>query len=181
MTRPVLHDAVTLRHFAAVRRLDVLKARAAHRDEPRWVHEVREEIRKAADAGQTSCADIIAAGWLGDAQSASESDLAEIMRMRTRLGGDHPEHLGEAASIYWAERLDGTFVTDDNAAYQFAAHRLGDHRVIDTVAVLCDAVASGDITDRDAAAFCDRLRSLRPEPRHLRSVHPDPLLPEHFQ
>ena len=63
----------------------------------------------------------------------------------------------------------------------FAARRLGDHRVIDTVAVLCDAVASGDITDRDAAAFCNTLRSLRPEPRHLRSVHPDPLLPKHFQ
>ena len=33
---PVLHDAVTLRHFAAVERMDVLRACHGHRPEPRW-------------------------------------------------------------------------------------------------------------------------------------------------
>ena len=48
MTRRVLHDAVSLKHFAIVDRLDVLEERHGHLEEPRWCEEVHEEIKKGA-------------------------------------------------------------------------------------------------------------------------------------
>ena len=44
---PVIHDAVTFRHLAAVNRMDVLQACHDHRLEPRWTEGVRSEIDSA--------------------------------------------------------------------------------------------------------------------------------------
>ena len=48
---PGLHDAVTLRHFAAVERMDLLPACHGHRPEPRWTVGIRAEIKSAEHAG----------------------------------------------------------------------------------------------------------------------------------
>lgn len=42
---PVIHDAVTLRHFAAVGRMDVLEACHGHRPEPRWTEGIEDAGR----------------------------------------------------------------------------------------------------------------------------------------
>ena len=58
---PVIHDAVTLRHFAAVARMDVLEACHGHRPEPRWTEAVRAEIKSA----ERSCESHLApTSWL---------------------------------------------------------------------------------------------------------------------
>ena len=46
---PVLHDAVTLRHFAAVERMDILRTCHGHRPELRWTAGIRTEIESAAN------------------------------------------------------------------------------------------------------------------------------------
>lgn len=53
---PVIHDAVTLRHFAAVERMDVLQACHGHRPEPRWTEGIRAEIESAAQEEESSSA-----------------------------------------------------------------------------------------------------------------------------
>ena len=60
---PVLHDAVTLRHFAAVDALDVLRAQHGHHPEPRWTEAIQDEIAAAERAGESNpkagCADAV--------------------------------------------------------------------------------------------------------------------------
>ncbi len=178
---PVIHDTVTLRHFAAVGRLDILQDCHGHLPEPRWTQGTRSEIKAAHNAGESHCTNILNAGWLGTpAVVTTHAEALDVYRLQVGLnGGKRPpmKHLGEAEGIFFAEQCHGQFATDDNAAYAFALHRpsLGIGRVIDSIHILRTAVANGVITSADAHDIANAIeaaeRSFRPV--HRRSRSPD--------
>lgn len=176
---PVLHDAVTLRHFAVAGRMDVLWACHGHRPEPRWTERVRSEIELAESAGEAYCSDVLSESWLGSPAEPSIAELAEIYRLQVGLNaGQRPPQgdRGEAESIFFAEKHNGQFATDDNSAYEFALRRpsLGMGRVIDSIHILRTAVADGYLTAADAHSMADEIeaagRSFRPAHRSTRGV-----------
>lgn len=180
MPAPVLHDAVTLLHFAASGHLGLLEERHAAVPEPLWAEAVRSEIANGAAHGHPGCEELLRAQWLGEPVAPAASDRAGILRLLVALNdgtGAPAAHAGEAESIYFAEKLDTLFVTDDNGAYDFARWRLGDGRVKDTVDLLRDAVAMGELTPAGALAIADGIRSCD---RHLRRVHPPQLSAAYF-
>jgi predicted nucleic acid-binding protein len=171
-----LHDAVLLVSFAAIDKLKVLQERHGHHDAPRWTAFVAREVAKGVEVGQTYCSRIVEAQWLGSAQETqTDADLKAVFRYRAALGGVEPKNLGEAESVFWAERLQATFATDDGPAYDWAVRKLGATRVIDTVKILQDAVSAGELQPDEAVQLCEAMRSFQPAPRYLRKVHPDPL------
>lgn len=174
---PVLHDAVTLRHFSASGSMGVLEGQHGHKPEPRWTEEIREEIASAARAGESHCSAVLTEAWLGPAATPDTKELAAIYRLQVGLNeGRQPPtaHLGEAEAIYFAEQTGGEFATDDNGAFDFARRRptLGPGRVMDSVHILRNAVAVGEITAMQAAQIAADIeaagRYLRPEHRVAR-------------
>lgn len=168
----VLYDAVSLRHFAVAGRLDILETRHGHLAPPRWTEAVQTEIAAAAarDAGSRT---VLAHAWLGDPIVPTALDQAAIMGIWIGLNdGRRPpiDHAGEAESIHFAGTLSGAFVTDDNAAYDFAERRLGPGQALDTVAVLQEAVSMGELSVAEAVGVTE---SIRAAGRFLRSVHPE--------
>ena len=182
MARCILYDAVTLRHFASAGRMDILSTRHQHRPVPRWSEAVHFEIDQAAQIGMGDCATVLSTFWLDAPMVATAADMRSILPIWVGLNdGRRPptQHAGEAESIYFAEKLDGCFATDDNAAHDFAMNRaaLGAGRVFDTVDILRDAVASDEINARDALDVVDAIRAAG---RSLRRIHPQLLAPSYF-
>lgn len=175
MPGPVLHDAVTLLHFGVVGRLDVLKSRHSFLPPPFWTDAVRSEVEAGARLSKPGCAAVLDADWLGEPIVPSSSDLRKVFQLLVGLNdGRRPPtaHGGEAEGIYMAEKLGGTFITDDNAAYDFAYRRLGPGRVKDAVQVLRESVAMEELDAQEALEIADQIRVAG---RDLRRVHPDPL------
>jgi hypothetical protein len=111
MTVLCLYDAVTLRHFGAIARLDVLEARCRYLDPPHWTQAVFDEISDAANS--PGCRDILAAGWLSSPLAPQPEDQRKILLIQIGLNdGRRPPvaHAGEAEGIYFAEKLGGRFV-----------------------------------------------------------------------
>jgi len=130
--------------------------------------------------GNRECSAILSATWLGSPVIPDSRDLKRIFSIQVALNdGRTPPtgDAGEAESIYFADRYGATFATDDNAAYDFAQRRLGAARVIDSIYILQDAVAMGNITAADAASVAE---SIQRAGRHFRQVHPAILRPSHF-
>ena len=76
---------------------------------------------------------MLQAGILGNPYEVEMHDFNEVFRIRGALSLDETEsleHLGEAESIFLADRLNGAFVTDDTVAFAFAEANLGDNRVL---------------------------------------------------
>lgn len=179
---PVIHDAVTLRHFAAVRRLDVLEACHGHRPEPRWTETIRAEIESAERSGESYCSDILRETWLGAPAEPSVAELADVYRLQVGLNdGRRPPKgdRGEAEAIYFAEKHNGQFATDDNNAYEFARRRpsLGPGRVIDSIHILQTAVTDGDLTAADAHSIANDIEAAG---RSFRRVHRGTRGPDYF-
>lgn len=179
---PVIHDAVTLRHFAAVGRMDVLEACHGHRPEPRWTERIRVEIESAIPKGETYCSGILDEAWLGEPVAPSVAELKNVLHLQVGLNagmeppmGDH----GEAEGIYFAEKLGGQFATDDNGAYEFARRRpsLGMGRVIDSIHILRTAVADGYLTTTDAQSIANEIEDAG---RLFRPVHRGTRGPDYF-
>ena len=175
---PVIHDAVTLRHFAAVERMDVLQACHGHRPEPRWTEGIRAEIESAAQEGELHCSDILDEDWIGPPAEPTAAEMAVVYRLQVGLNdGREPPRSdrGEAEGIFFAEKHNGQFATDDNKAYEFARRRpsLGMGRVIDSVHILQTAVADGVLTPAEAHGIANAIedagRWFRPTHRHPRS------------
>lgn len=179
MPTPILFDAVTLRHFGIAGRLDVLERRYAHHDLPRWSEAVADEIR--AGQGQPDCNAVLAATWLGQPIAPSAAELAAVVSLQIGLNeGRRPptKHLGEAETLYFAEHLGGIIVTDDNAAFDFSARRLGQGRVRDSIDVLREAVAMGEISASEAHTVVNAVRN---SGRYLRHKHPSTLPSNYFE
>jgi predicted nucleic acid-binding protein len=184
---PVLYDAVTLRHFAAISRLELLQACHGNRDEPRWSAAVKLEVETSAALGHVECRSIIEMDWLGVAIEPTPADVRPIMFLRIALGNagyetedpqNENKHAGEAESIQLAKRLNLCFVTDDNDAYRVAIGRLGAGRVFDTVDLLRLAVANDDLRAADAVEVTNRIRAAD---RFLRREYERLLTPGDFQ
>src|SRR6266498_582234 len=179
MTDPRLVDAVTLRHFGITEHLAVLKDILSAYPSPYWSDAVRSEI--LAGIGQPDCNNVLAASFLGVPHQIPTADLAEVMRIRISLsdGKSHfTEHLGEAESIFLADKLNGAFITDDYAAYDLARRRLGDRRVFDTVDLLRETVMTGYFTPSEAQQVADAMRN---SGRKLRRGHPPTFTPDYFE
>ena len=179
---PVIHDAVTLRHFAVVERMDVLRACHGHRREPRWTEAIRAEIESAERAGESHCADILQATRLGAPAEPDVAELGDVYRLQVGLNdGRRPPtgDRGEAEAIYFAEKHNGQFATDDNNAYEFARRRpsLGAGRVIDSIHILQTAVADGALKAADARNIADDIESAG---RSFRPVHRGTRGPDYF-
>lgn len=180
MTIPCFYDTVILRHFGTIGRLDILEARCSYLDPPHWTQAVADEIWEAAHLGQPGCRDILAANWLSDPIAPGQDELKAIVMFQIRLNeGRRPPtaHAGEAEGIYFAQKLDGRFVTDDNGAYDFALNRLGKGSVYDTVDLLREAVSYGDISSGEALNIVNLIRN---SGRSIRRVHPNTLLRGYF-
>ena len=181
MTAPYLCDAVILRHFGEIQRLDILEVLYSYRDPPHWTEAVADEIRAAAAQGRPGCRAILAASWLSDPVAPEPHELRAIVTLQIGLNeGRHPPaaHMGEAEGIYFAQKLQGQFITDDNAGHDFAVNRLGPGRVHDTVDLLREAVAGGDIDDGEALNIVNAIRN---SGRSLRRIHPSTLLRQYFR
>lgn len=180
MPIPILFDGVTLRNLAVAEQLDLCPSLHADRPLPRWTSAVAREIAEGASFGNDDCITVQEFAWLGAPIEAELDNLAPIFRLSVALrsGKKDVHHLGEAESIFWADKLGGLFVTDDNAAYDFAARRLGGGRVIDTVHILREAVAAALLSPEDASAACALITE---NDRHLRRGHPPYPAPTYFQ
>jgi len=180
MATPLLYDAVTLRHFAAVGRLDVCEIRNANLPPPHWSEAVRDEIARHAGSGAAECDEILVCTWLDVPKAPAAADLKPILKLQTALrpiGAGPRSNAGEAESIYFAQQLGGSFATDDNAAFAFAERRLGVGRVLDSVSILHDAVVAGGVSATDALGIANDIRACG---RSLRRVHPPTFTTAHF-
>jgi predicted nucleic acid-binding protein len=182
MPRSVFHDSVSLIHFAVVERLDILRNRHAHLPEPRWCEAVKIEICDGANLGVVANTKILEEDWLGVPADISAKDRAAVYRIHVALndGREPPiKHEGEAHSIFLSEQHDAIFFTDDNEAYDFALRRpnLGKGRVKDTVEVLRQSVAMGDLTKVEASALAKKIDEAD---RALRTEHRNKMTPDYF-
>jgi predicted nucleic acid-binding protein len=180
MAAPRIVDTVTLRHFGAINRLDFLESRLDGYDRPRCTGAVWSELFNAAER-EEDCQRVLEAGILGNPHEVVIRDFKEVFRIRAALSLDETEslqHLGEAESIFLADRLNGAFITDDTAAFAFAERNLGNYRVLDTIDLLREGVAAGDLSAHDAKLVADAIRNCG---RNLRSGHPWTLTPEYFE
>jgi predicted nucleic acid-binding protein len=179
---PVLHDAVTLNHFGAVGRMDVLEVRHGNCELPRWAQAVAEEVKEGALQGYSHCKAVMRANWLGQPAEIAPEDSEVFYRLWVGLndGKSPPEkHKGEAQSIFFAEREGGMFVTDDSGAYDFARRRplmmMG--KVKDSIEVLRIAVSAGELTKEEAF---DLVQKMECEGRHFRAEHQGKIAPQYF-
>jgi hypothetical protein len=179
MTSPRLLDAVTLRHFGITEHLAALEHVLSAYPLPYWTDAVRSEI--LAGIGQPDCDNVLAASFLGVPHQIQTTELAEVMRIRivlSDLNSRSAEDLGEAESIFVADKFNGTFITDDYAAYDLARRRLGHCRVLDTVDLLRETVATGYFKPSEAQQVADAIRN---SGRNLRRGHPSTFTPEYFE
>lgn len=179
MTGPRLVDAVTLRHFGITEHLAVLEQVLSAYPSPCWTQTVWSEI--LAGLGRPECDNVLAASFLGSPYQVATTEMAEVMKIRIALGGGSgpsTEHLGEAESIFVADKLNGAFITDDRAAYDFARRRLGGSRVFDTIDLLRETVVAGYFTSSQAQQVADAIRN---SGRWLRRGHPSTFTPTYFE
>lgn len=131
------------------------------------------EISRAAGREPT-CQTILTATWLGEPVEPSIEEFEKVYELQVALNdGRRPpqDDRGEAESIFFAEKHSGTFLTDDNGAFDFAERRLGRGRVVDSIYVLQTAVANGDLSARDAAQIANDIEGAE---RHFRRCHRPP-------
>jgi hypothetical protein len=179
MTYPRLIDSVTLRHFGITEHLAALEHVVLAYPLPYWTDAVRSEI--LAGIGRPDCDNVLAASFLGTPHRISTTDLAEVMKIRIALSdgkGPPNEHLGEAESIFLADKFHGAFITDDRAAYELASRRLGHCRALDTVDLLRETVATGYFNSSEAQQVADAIRN---SGRKLRRGHPPTFTAEYFE
>jgi hypothetical protein len=180
MATPRIIDTVVLRHFGTINRLDILVSRLYHYPPPRCSGEIFREVFKAAERDEEGCPRILESGILGTPREVDLRDMKTVFEIRRALSLDESEslrHLGEAEGIFLADRLHGAFITDDGIAYEFAETNLGSNRVFDTVDLLRESVAEGELDIHEAKLVADAIRN---SGRFLRSGHPWTFSPEYF-
>lgn len=164
--QPVIYDSVTLQHFSAIDRLDILHEIHGHRPTPRWCDEVFKEVVAGASLLESHdwCDRIVKTAWLGN--PAAPQDLLKVMKFRAALGSAE-KNLGEAESMVLAIETQGIFVTDDRGAFDFAARNpdLGPGRVMDSCMLMRIAEGQGYLTEDDVRDLHVLIRDV---PRSMR-------------
>ena len=177
MPDQLLVDAVTMRHFGVVHRMDVLAARLAGYPPPRWATAVQSEILDHID--EDDCKTVLEADFLGNSYSLPDGALSDVFHLQIALGGRSgtTEQLGEAETLWVADHLNGTVVTDDFAAYDLAEKNFGSNRVLDTVELLREAVRADELEPSQAQQIADGIRN---SGRYLRAGHPPTFTADYF-
>ena len=105
------------------------------------------------------------------------AQLADVVRLQFALSdvNENPRaNRGEAETIYFAMMHTGGVATDDADAYDLALAQpeLGFSRVMDSIDILRESVAAGDISAMDAHSIANAIeqsgRFLRQEHKHYR-------------
>ncbi|MFV2021977.1 hypothetical protein [Micromonospora sp. LOL_023] len=169
MTEFLFPDNTVLCNFAAVDRLDLLKAVLDGRG--RWTAAVAYEASQSANV-LPALHRLASDGWLGEAiEITDESDIKQVSRIRRAVFGgtdDKPlQHLGEAETCHviehWPEFAGSWWISDDQEALRFARFRgITTRETIDLVAV---AVINGDLLTREGFEL---MQAMSQQGRYLR-------------
>ncbi|MGW3692316.1 hypothetical protein ACWD6U_00285 [Streptomyces sp. NPDC005149] len=174
-------DNTVLCNFAAVERLDLLRAVLA--DRGKWTAAVSREAHKSA--GQLPALhDLRQQGWLGEAIRVSAPDDREnVGYLRTAVfggQGDRPlQHLGEAETCHiiqhWPQFSDAWWISDDKSALEYAIGQ--SIMTAETLDMMQLAVKAGFVTAEDGFDLMQKMRELNRYPRLPRSVTDLAVLP----
>jgi predicted nucleic acid-binding protein len=169
MTEFLFPDNTVLCNFAAVDRLDLLKAVLDARG--RWTEAVAYETTRSARVLPT-LGQVPAGGWLGEAIEISDkSEIQQINAIRRAVFGgndDEPlKHLGEAQTCFVIsnrnEFAGSWWVSDDREALRYARFRgITTRETLDLVSI---AVVNGYIGTQEAFNL---MRQMSDQGRYLR-------------
>jgi hypothetical protein len=169
MTEFFFPDNTVLCNFAAVNRLDLLKAVVGGRG--RWTEAVAYEASRSAVAHPV-LASLPDDGWLDEpVEITRDSDVRKIEQIRRAVfGGTETrplQHLGEAQTCYviknWPEFSGSWWITDDREALRYA--RFQGITTRETIDLMSRAAVDGDVTAPEGFALLKRMLELD---RHLR-------------
>lgn len=154
MNELLFPDNTVLCNFAAVDRLDLLKAVLDGRG--RWTEAVAYEASRSA-AVLPALRALAESGWLDEpVEISDEHDVRHVERIRQAVFGgtnDRPlQHLGEAQTCHvilnWARFAGSWWISDDREALRYAKFQGITTR--ETIDLMNIAVVSGDIPAREA-------------------------------
>lgn len=161
-------DNTVLCNFAAVDRLDLLKA--ALNERGRWTEAVAYEATRS-EAILPTLAGLRTDPYLGDPiEIIDEADIQRVERIRRAVfGGTDAEplrHLGEAQTCYVIlnvkEFADSWWISDDAEALRYA--RFQGITTRETIDIIREAVVNGDIS---ASSGFSLMREMADRGRHL--------------
>jgi len=130
--------------MAEIDRLPVLEYLYSDRPIPRWTPAVKREVAKGAKIlkSQIFCQEILSLTWLEE--PIEPKDTSAVLYLRSQLSKpDQPQsaNMGEAESIILAREVNGSFMTNDFGAFEYAGRReyLGTSRVLTACNALHEA------------------------------------------
>ncbi|MFP8959234.1 hypothetical protein ACLIYP_01495 [Streptomyces nanhaiensis] len=174
-------DNTVLCNFAAVERLDLLRAVLAGRG--KWTAAVSREARKSAEQ-LPALHDLRQQGWLGEAiRVTAPDDLANVWHLRTAVFGGqadrHLQHLGEAETCHviqrWPQFSGAWWLSDDKSALEYAIRQ--GIMTAETLDMMQLAVKAGFVTAEEGFALMQKMRQFNRYPRLPRSVADLTVLP----
>lgn len=174
MSEYLFPDNTVLCNFAAVERLDLLRAVLDGRG--RWTQAVAREARKSA-AWLPALQGVHQQGWLGTAIRVTDrAGRDNILRIRTAAFGGHNDrilqHLGEAETCHvienWAQFEGSWWISDDRQSLYYAReHGITTAETLDMVRL---AVKGDLIPAQDGFDLLKQMRELDRHPRLPRSA-----------
>ncbi|WP_149182711.1 hypothetical protein [Streptomyces sp. TRM49041] len=174
MTDFLFPDNTVLCNFAAVERLDLLRAVLDGRG--RWTEAVAREARKSAQQ-LPPLHDLRQQGWLGKAiRVAGPDDVQNVQHLRTAVFGGQADrqqqHLGEAVTCHiiqnWPQFSGAWWISDDKSALEYATGQ--GIMTAETLDMMQLAVKAGFVTAEDGFALMQKMRQLDRYPRLPRAV-----------
>ncbi|WP_063895245.1 hypothetical protein [Streptomyces sp. Root369] len=174
-------DNTVLCNFAAVERLDLLRAVLAGRG--KWTAAVSREARKSAEQ-LPALHDLRQQGWLGEAiRVTAPDDVENVGHLRTAVFGGQADrylqHLGEAETCHiiqrWPQFSGAWWISDDKSALEYAIGQ--GIMTAETLDVMQLAVKAGFVAAEDGFALMQKMRQLNRYPRLPQSVADLTVLP----
>lgn len=158
--RALVFDNSPLSHFARAGELPTLEAITDGRRRC-VVQEVIAELERGVRS-YPALADVLESQWLErvqvagpDSESPAEIQLFAIYAARLVVG---ERHLGEAATLAWAESNDAIAVIDERAATRHGRQR--GVAVSGSLNLIAEACRSGQLSDEAACQLVDSLRTV---------------------
>lgn len=174
MTEYFFPDNTVLCNFAAVERLDLLRAVLDGR--AKWTQAVEREASNSA-RWLPALYDLHHQGWLGEAIRVTDpEDSRKILAIRRAVfGGEVSEplkHLGEAETCYviknWSQFAGSWWISDDRESLRYARRQgIATAETLDMVRL---AVKGDLITAEDGFELMQQMWAQRRRPRRPRSV-----------
>ncbi|MET8499797.1 hypothetical protein [Streptomyces microflavus] len=174
MSEFLFPDNTVLCNFAAVERLDLLRAVLDNRG--RWTAVVAREAQQSA-RHLPALHDLRQQGWLGEAiQVRAPGDRANVEHLRTDVfggpAGQLTKHLGEAETCHiiqhWPQFSGAWWISDDKSALEYAIAQ--GIMTAETLDMMKLAVKAGFVAAEDGFALMHKMRQLNRGPRQPQSV-----------